>query len=296
MEEAYERYKAEYASMSPAELRTAITNAHLAIPERLLALRHVAHKRKLARETAELTKLLHLARRAGKLSLFAHIDALDVRLVLQKLQGNLPAKPTAHNIQLNPRRLRGQRSASLQNDLQAVADRLCAHLRIAKPVPVLTVAHEPAGKYQYIDGRACILINDDLEGQDYDQKLAILAHELAHHYLIHERRILVNDEAHNELLTEVAAIYLGMGILLLRGYHQRVRYEDGVNRTTRLGYLTPHLVYEGIIDTAYLRKQAPPTLLKSLPWISALTAIPRLWPLYKDYRTHRKAQKAATTP
>ena len=46
----------------------------------------------------------------------------------------------------------------------------------------------------------------------------VLAHELAHHILIHDEGIMLDDEQENEILTEIFLIYKGMGKLFLNGF------------------------------------------------------------------------------
>jgi len=49
----------------------------------------------------------------------------------------------------------------------------------------------------------------------------VLAHELAHYILIHERQIILDDEQENEILTEFFVIYSGMGKLFLNGFKSK---------------------------------------------------------------------------
>ncbi len=58
-----------------------------------------------------------------------------------------------------------------------------------------------------------------IKKQKYEFKhiLAILAHECTHNYLYHYR-VRESEESENEILTELATAYLGLGHLLLAGY------------------------------------------------------------------------------
>lgn len=64
---------------------------------------------------------------------------------------------------------------------------------------------------------------------------AILAHEITHHVL-YERRLLYKDKDENEKLTDIAAVFFGLGKLLLNGYSKE-KY--------KIGYVS----YEKLVDT-----------------------------------------------
>tara|TARA_Y100000589_G_scaffold285141_1_gene284454 strand:+ start:629 stop:1297 length:669 start_codon:yes stop_codon:yes gene_type:complete len=72
------------------------------------------------------------------------------------------------------------------------------------------------------------------------QFFAILAHELAHQYL-HIRYIDEPNELENERLTDVCAVYVGFGKLLLNGYltnERETSAEGEIVTTYKGGYLT----------------------------------------------------------
>lgn len=69
---------------------------------------------------------------------------------------------------------------------------------------------------------------------------AVLAHEIAHIFL-HQHRIRLDPDFHNEVLTDTAAAYLGCGVLILNGVTETERSVgyDHVERQSRyFGYLT----------------------------------------------------------
>lgn len=84
--------------------------------------------------------------------------------------------------------------------------------------------------------------------------LAILAHEISHHFL-NTHSISMEPEEKNEVLTDVTAIYLGFGQLLLEGY-KPVKwitdelFDSSVNSYTvnsyRIGYITTNDIAYGI--------------------------------------------------
>lgn len=64
----------------------------------------------------------------------------------------------------------------------------------------------------------------------------ILAHEIAHEYLIFERQVYLSDENANERLTDLCTIYLGLGVLVLNGLEwQPERVRTDVSR--EIGYV-----------------------------------------------------------
>jgi hypothetical protein len=291
MSAEFNQIRATYAALSTPELRNMIARATTLRPECLLPLRHEAHRRKLMDAVTMLTGLLAQARAQNPATFFEQVDAIDVQQTVALLKQRLPQKATHKNLQLTRKLLAAQTfdGSNLQAALQAVADRMCAHLMLQRPIKILTLGAVDAGKYQLIEGLSCILINDDLDHQNYDQKLAILAHEMAHYYLIHAHKIHYPVEQENEWLTEIAAVYLGFGLLLLRGYVGQQHEVAGQLKTTSVGYVSTDLVYEAIIETAYVRKQKPQWLVRNLPFVTAIVAIPRLWRLYLDYRNSKKA-------
>ena len=122
------------------------------------------------------------------------------------------------------------------SDLQNVASSLAMHLRI---IPAPTVRYdwglkmEPdvAGQIKpdpYLD---YIQIPFFYVGKKYLLQ-GILAHELTH-ALLKSRRILLEDSYENELFTDLTAVFVGLGKLLLNGYS-----DEG----SGLGYLSPDLI------------------------------------------------------
>jgi len=72
---------------------------------------------------------------------------------------------------------------------------------------------------------------------------ATTIHELMHYALIHEKKITLPDEKENEKITDLAAIVLGFGKIILNGKVLTNKYV-----TTTLGVLTPE-------ETAYAYKK-----------------------------------------
>lgn len=178
--------------------------------------------------------------------------------------------------------------------LQKISDRLREHLMIHRPIRILTSATIEGGRYQMVDDLSVIFVNSDLRNHTPAQKVAILAHELSHYYL-YQRNIHLSNVEQNELLTEINAVYTGMGLLLLEGYEAYRREEENKIMTSRVGYLMPHQVHEAIMQTAKARKQQPVHLFRQMPFTWKFKSIRPLFPLYRDYRRAVKKAKQAKT-
>lgn len=107
------------------------------------------------------------------------------------------------------------------------------------------VRHQFAGLYS---GRRKITIANE-QRYSFQNMCAILAHECTHNYMeIHSIRL---QEADPEILTDIAAAYLGFGFILLRGYET---YDMS------LGYLSNKSIKEVIHLAVKLRGWSTSTL------------------------------------
>ena len=111
------------------------------------------------------------------------------------------------------------------------------HLQINEPIKILTIDNIDAGKFEMIDNLNCIFINGDISKQNFFQKLAILAHEMSHYYLMRKHNIIFDSEQENELLTEINAVYVGFGFLLLRGYKETKIRKGNAETKSKVGYI-----------------------------------------------------------
>jgi len=141
-------------------------------------------------------------------------------------------------------RLEAIRSGYSQRSFQEIANLMGAYLGIPLPVQVRIVdaplRGETAGSYKVLGDfhRVVEIVRNPWLGIDHI--LAILAHESTHHYL-HEYKIRKTHEKENEILTDLAAAYIGFGPVLFRGY-QTIRHADFLNSTQSsltLGYVSP---------------------------------------------------------
>ncbi|MFB3879609.1 MAG: hypothetical protein ACE149_00020 [Armatimonadota bacterium] len=85
---------------------------------------------------------------------------------------------------------------------------------------------------------------------------AVLAHELAHHYLM-SRRISLAPASENERLTDFATVFLGLGKLTLNGYAPVTWTVNGdrgsVTYTSRVGYLSQQDIAESLLYVCSVR-------------------------------------------
>ncbi|MFZ4297130.1 hypothetical protein ACOZE3_04270 [Streptomyces cinereoruber] len=116
---------------------------------------------------------------------------------------------------------------------QRVARALVRHLRLPEARIVVTFRRmEHAGTVELAPGPEYFVeVHERFRTRRRDVG-AVLAHEITH-VLLHRLDLHFPRTAENEILTDVAAAYLGAGWLLLDAYR-----EDGVERQ-KLGYLTP---------------------------------------------------------
>lgn len=197
---------------------------------------------------------------------FKAISADDVNRKLAYLKKVLPKKCTKKNYQLSRKHLTIRTDVTekeLQSNLQLIADKMRKHLHIKRHIKILTMSNVEAGKFERIDNLNCIYINGSLRNQNHKQKLAILAHEMSHYYLIHQHKIYINDTDENELLTELNAVFIGFGFLLFDGYRVLEKQIGNKIYKSRVGYIKIETIKQAIVKTAYLRKQNPMWILKN---------------------------------
>jgi hypothetical protein len=123
-----------------------------------------------------------------------------------------------------------------ENDLRYVTSSIAAHLRIISTLTVrydwgLKMEPEVAGQIRSDYFLAYIQIPFFYVGKKYSLG-GILAHELTHH-LLHSRHIALADSNENEFFTDLTAVFVGLGKLLLNGT---------LGEGSGLGYLSPDLI------------------------------------------------------
>jgi hypothetical protein len=186
---------------------------------------------------------------------------------LEYLHSNLPSKPTAvlEPYSLPEDGLKDVRQTNYsQASLQRISDHMGYYLGLFESVRISFVEecekiwvgtndgtltygknkNPVCGLYKrVIPGHNEILL---LKKPDFEIEhiLAILAHECTHNYLYHHQ-INISDELENEVLTDLAAAYLGLGALILDGYEALTR---------RIGYVAAKDIRYAIVYSAKLRK------------------------------------------
>jgi len=106
-----------------------------------------------------------------------------------------------------------------------------------------------------------VQISPDLFGFP-DAVLATISHELAHKFL-HTNRMVWGDSPadhyHNEVLTDIAAVFVGLGKLMLNGHHVERMTESASVRTThtrKVGYLAGNQLAFVYLLTCHMRHVA----------------------------------------
>lgn len=100
---------------------------------------------------------------------------------------------------------------------------------------------EHPGQIELNNNEYFIEINKKYE-DDYYSIGAILAHEIMHIFLS-QKGIWLKDEYKNEVLTDIATIYFGLGLLILNGQKTKKEITEGIHYNTyytikqSLGYL-----------------------------------------------------------
>jgi len=168
------------------------------------------------------------------------LDVSKIKAVVSYLSGNLPKKPTvAEHLYTFPSKIADRYANSNRRELivQELADHIGFYLGIIDSAKVKFVedskgsydfqvdqkgnaqgkmVHSFAGLYsaKHIGKRQITIANENI--YRFPNLAAIVAHECTHHYL-HIHKIQC-DSVNDEILTDLTAIYLGLGFLLLRGY------------------------------------------------------------------------------
>ena len=100
--------------------------------------------------------------------------------------------------------------------------------------------------------------------------LATLSHEIAHKFL-HSNRIAWGDgpaaHYHNEVLTDIAGVFLGLGKLMLNGHHAQRTTEHASGRTThtrKVGYLEGNQLAFVYLLTCHMRRVGQEDLFSGL--------------------------------
>lgn len=178
-------------------------------------------------------------------------DFIDKLILLEEELGTTIAKEF-----LDPKSL-NFKNASDKNVIESVANKIAAYLNLPNEIKV-NIVELPMG----VGGNVSpsydntITINIDKYSTKMENAvLGVLAHELTHQYLfIHDIDLRHISTLDNELLTDIAAIYIGLGNLILNGHRNEKKeyYEQReITYKMKLGYVKTHylgFVYKTICN------------------------------------------------
>jgi hypothetical protein len=168
------------------------------------------------------------------------------------------------------------------------SDDLDHHRDLQRLIPAVTHSAGAAGAYtRDADGRAVIAIDRSTASQPA-RLIAVIAHELGHVRLLSEGRA-PRGRKDCEPLTDLAAVYLGMGIFNANAAFDFSRLPPDGNRTggwrtQRLGYMTEQMFGYALACYAMLRAEPDPS------WARYLDTNPRVY-MKHSIRYLRHTQK-----
>ena len=234
----------------------------------------------------------------------------QIKLYLIFLHKNLPKNPTAvAGFYKLPKQFHENviKSNFSEASLQEISNHMGYFLGIIKSVKITFIEQTSDSRWT-ASSDGTISNNNDLThaglyrpaGHDHGEiyiikknkyqfkhVMAILAHEYTHHYL-YLHNVRKNDVQDNEMLTEIASAYLGLGQYLVDGYDRIVWSSNGSTHSLQLGYVQPHTIKRVIYLSAKLRKWDPKEVVSSFSSFSdRINAFVEMW-FYK--RALKKAR------
>jgi len=254
------------------------------------------------------------------------ISRQKIREKLDFLKTRLPKQPTAVNSLYSlPAEFAEEvtKSNYSQTSLQKISDHIGYYLGLLENVKITFI--EETTDNRWVGTNDGMLVGDKngssvsglyktigfnhgeivlIKTHKYEFKhiLAILAHECTHNYLYHHR-ISESEESENEILTDLATAYLGLGHLLIPGYkpitwtsdHWNYVFAKGyTTHTFSIGYVTPSTIRRAIIISAELRNWAPKEVIANFfsVWDKTIAYF-QLWPYRNRLRKIEREKKKA---
>ena len=237
-----------------------------------------------------------------------HLSRTKIRLNLSYLNSNLPKNPTAvAGLYEVPEHLYKAviESDFSQPSLQEISNHMGYFLGIVKSVKITLIEEasdsrwtvsssgvvtpkganksSPPGLYKALGSNHSEILIMKKRIYDFKHIMAILAHEYTHHYL-HLHNVKKSDVHENEILTEIASAYLGLGKYLVYGY-ERIKLE---NKYYELGYVNPETIKNAILLSAKVRKWDHKEVVKSFSsWFDKSLASVELWSYRREIKKAR---------
>lgn len=239
------------------------------------------------------------------------LSGKDIKEKVEFLDSKLPHPPTATDeiFQLPAALIKKIYSSDYsQASIQELADLLGYYLSLLKPIKV-TIGKESSpdmlmgrNDYDRLDrvGLYKTYGYDHSEIEitkkfvyDLPQILAILVHESIHNYLHHHGVRYVN-ERENEILTDIAAAYLGLGHIIYKGYKpitwidNEKFYFSGYSytkHTATIGYVSPNAIFHAIIESTKLRGLKVKDALKNFGFFDRILMYMYLLPYIKKQKS-----------
>jgi hypothetical protein len=220
--------------------------------------------------------------------LYRHLDKQKSNLTddqihqfIQILRRSIPRKPTMQNLPFRSfpkRKVMSYFSRSHKEQyFRDYSEAVCLFLMLPKAIHVMFMDNlNVPGIYRLNDGLHSIQIKPGMANNSVYK--AILAHEIAHYYL-YSHNIVLPDTQNNEYLTEIAAVYLGFGFLMLEGYGM---FKNN-NTYEMVGYISQSTIKRAIIATAKSRKQQPYHIFNQFGILDKLWARKQLSDLMAEY-------------
>lgn len=157
--------------------------------------------------------------------MYKYLSIDDITFYLNYLESSLTYKATASNwMYILPERFLNILTVDWVSEsiLQKISNDVCLFLWIMTELPKIDLLSNKKTNtpwlYNWNIQQPKIIINSNSEYNNLNY-LAILIHEITHHYLS-LRRIKFEDTNSNEILTDLTAIYLWFGHILQEGYSE----------------------------------------------------------------------------
>ena len=119
--------------------------------------------------------------------------------------------------------------------------------------------------------------------------LSVLAHEVTHNYLYHHQ-VTAPEQFDSEIMTDLAAVYLGFGSTILHGYASSSAI------SCKLGYIDVSTIRSAILQAYSLREWSVKEIVREFPWFEShryyfqLHLLPRI--LFKTFLSSQSKREA----